>query len=78
MQVNVFISRSSGHLQDELLVLPMTPKAPIPKQYRVGWRYFATTDTTDAMFGDVDARAIEVEISSCGFAVVSPEAPDRQ
>jgi hypothetical protein len=77
MQVNVFISREAGHLHDKLLVLPMAPKAPIPKTYRVGWQYFATTDTADAMFGNVDPRAIEVELSSNGFAIVSPHAPDQ-
>jgi hypothetical protein len=77
MQVNVFVTRENDQLQGELLVLPMVPKAPIQKQYRIGWRYFATTDTADAMFGEIDARAIEVEISSTGFAIVSPDRHDR-
>jgi hypothetical protein len=78
MQVNVFVARESGRLQEALLILPMVPRAPIPKDYRVGWRYFATTDTDDALFGEIDARAIEVELENSGFALVSPKAPGRK
>jgi hypothetical protein len=77
MQVNVFVSRHDGQLRNEFLVLPLDLKAPVPKQYRVGWRYFATTNTTDHLFGDIDALAIEAEIGANGFAVVHP-APERQ
>ena len=78
MQVNVFVARESGQLADGLLVLPMVPKAPIPKQYRIGWHYFATTGTNDAMFGEIDARAIEVEIETSGFALVKPNGTEHQ
>jgi hypothetical protein len=76
MQVNVFVARHDGELGNEYLVLPMDPKAPIPKKYRTGWQYIAITSTTDHLFGDVDAVAIETEIKASGFAVVHP-APDR-
>ncbi|WP_299753155.1 hypothetical protein [Devosia sp.] len=56
----------------------MSPEAAIPPQYRVGWTYYATVDTGDRMFGDIDARGIEAEIASSGFALVKPEAPDRR
>lgn len=78
MQVNVFVSRQDGRLSNEYLVLPMDLKAPVPKQYRIGWQYYATTSTTDNLFGDIDALAIEAEIRASGFAVVSPEVPDRR
>lgn len=78
MNVNVFVTRVDGAVQTELLVLPLSPEAAIPPQYRTGWNYYATVDTGDHMFGDVDARAIEVEIALNGFAVVKPEAPDRR
>lgn len=78
MQVNVFVTRSEGELQRELLVLPLSPEAAIPEQYRSGWNNYATVDTGDRMFGDVDARAIEIELASSGFAVVTPQAPDRR
>lgn len=78
MNVNVFVARVDGALRNELLVLPLTPEAAIPAQYRVGWNYYATVDSGDRMFGDVDARAIEVEIATSGFAVVTPVAPDRR
>ena len=77
MNVNVFVTRVDGALQTELLVLPLSPQAAIPPQYRVGWNYYATVDTGDRMFGDIDARAIETEIAKSGFAVVKPTAPDR-
>jgi hypothetical protein len=78
MQVNVFITRSKGQLQRELLVLPMSPQSAIPPEYRSGWNYYATVDTRDQMFGNVDARAIETELANSGFAVVMPQTPDRR
>jgi len=70
MNVNVFVTRVDGTLQNDLLVLPMSPQAAIPEQYRTGWNYYATVDTGDRMFGDVDAQTIEAEIAPSGFAVV--------
>ena len=78
MNVNVFVTRIDGALQNDLLVLPVSPEAVIPAQYRTGWNYFATVDTSDHIFGAIDSRAIEVEIASSGFAVVKPKAPDRR
>lgn len=78
MQVNVFITRSEGQRQRELLVLPMSPQSAIPLEYRSGWNYYATVDTGDRMFGDIDARAIETELANSGFAIVTPLAPDRR
>ncbi|MGV8830424.1 MAG: hypothetical protein ACOH2N_00490 [Devosia sp.] len=72
MNVNVFVMRVDGALQAEMLLLPIVPRAPIPDKYRVDWEYFATVDTADGLFGDIDARAIEVEMASSGFAVVVP------
>ena len=78
MQVNVFITRKAGELQRELLVLPMSPQAAIPPEYRSGWTYYATVDTGDRMFGDLGAVAIEAELAKSGFVVVTPTAPDRR
>lgn len=78
MQVNVFVTRIEGKLQHELLVLPLSPQAAIPVQYRSGWNYYATVDTADRLFGDIDAKAIEAELEAAGFAVVVPEAPNRR
>lgn len=78
MQVNVFVTRRAGELQRELLVLPLSPEAAIPSEYRSGWNYYATVDTRDRMFGDVDARAIETELACSGYAVVTPRAADRR
>ncbi|HEV7344425.1 MAG TPA: hypothetical protein VGN60_02185 [Devosia sp.] len=78
MQVNVFVTRAEGKVQHDLLVLPLSPHSAIPPQYRNGWNYYATVDTGDRMFGDIDARAIERELASSGFAVVTPQAPDRR
>jgi len=78
MQVNVFVARVGEQLQTDLLVLPVSPQADIPPQYRVDWNHHATVDTSDPMFGDIDARAIEAEIAKSGFAIVKPEAPDRR
>jgi hypothetical protein len=78
MQVNVFVSRQEGRSRNEYLMLPMNVKAPVLKQYRVGWQYYATTSTTDNLFGDIDALAIDAEISASGFALVDPEVPDRR
>ncbi|MBW4653518.1 MAG: hypothetical protein KME20_10860 [Kaiparowitsia implicata GSE-PSE-MK54-09C] len=78
MQVNVFITRSEGQLQSDLLVLPMSPQSAIPPKYRTGWTYYATVDTGDRMFGDLDALAIENELAAAGFAIVTPQTPDRR
>ena len=43
----------------------------IPAQYRDGWRYYATVDTVDRMFGDIDARPIEAEIARSDLALPS-------
>jgi hypothetical protein len=77
MQVNVFVTRVEGQLQNNLLVLPISPQAAIPDQFRRGWNYYATVDTRDHIFGDVVAVAIEIEIANTGFAVVTPKVPDR-
>jgi len=78
MQVNVFVTRTAGQLQRELLVLPMSPEAAIPPKYRTGWNYYATVDTGDRMFGDLNAQSIERELASSGHVVVTPHAPDRR
>jgi hypothetical protein len=78
MQVNVFITRVEGQLQNKLLVLPMSPQSAIPPQYRVGWVYYARVDTRDRMFGDLDAVTLEAQIAAQGFAIVTPETPDRR
>ena len=78
MQVNVFITREDGQLQNKLLVLPISPQAAIPPQYRVGWVYYARVDTQDQMFGDLDAVTLEAKIAAEGFAIVVPETPHRR
>jgi hypothetical protein len=77
MNVNVFVMHVEGALQAEMLVLPLEPSAPVPEKYRTNWQYFATVDTSDKLFGGIDARAIEVEVASSGFAVVAPGEPRR-
>jgi len=78
MRVNVFVARVDGQLQNQLLVLPTSDQAAIPKQFRGGWTYYATVDSGDSMFGDVDASAVEDEIAASGFAVVTPTVRDRR
>lgn len=78
MNVNVFVTRVDGALQNELLILPLSPQAAIPPQYRVGWNYYTTVDSGDRMFGDIDTLAIEAEIAKSGFALFRPSAPDRR
>jgi hypothetical protein len=78
MNVNVFVTRVDGQLQRDLLAVPLAPTAVIPPQYRTGWTYYATVDTGDRMFGDVDATAIEAEIAASGFAVVKPKVEDQR
>ena len=78
MQVNVFVARIDGQLQNQLLVLPTSDQAAIPKQFRGDWTYYATVDSGDGMFGDVDASAVDAEIAATGFAVVTPTVHDRR
>lgn len=78
MQVNVFVTRREGELQREMLVLPLSPQTAIPPEYRSGWNYYATVDTGDRLFGDIDALAIEAELAASGYAIVKPEVPDRR
>jgi hypothetical protein len=75
MQVNVFITRQDGQLQNRLLVLPISPTAAIPKEYRSGWSYYATLDSADAMFSGLP---VDADLAAKGFAVVEPETPDRR
>jgi hypothetical protein len=78
MQVNVFITRENRQLQNTLLVLPISPTAAIPPEFRLGWIYFASVSTGDRMFGDTDAVSLEAQIASKGYAVVKPNVPDRR
>ena len=74
MQVNVFVGRAEGQLLNKLLLLPISPTAAIPKEYRSGWNYFATLDTRDAIFA---GKAVDSDLAARGFAVVLPDTPDR-
>ena len=78
MQVNVFITRKQGQLQRELLVLPVSPQTSVPPKYRSGWNYYATVDTRDRMFGEGGGDTIEAALARTGFAVMTPQAPDRR
>lgn len=77
MLVNIFVTRQDGAMQN-LMVPPLAPTAAIPAQYRTGWNYYATVDTGDRLFGNIDAVAVETELANSGFALVSPEIPDRR
>jgi len=76
MQVNVFVIPRDS--ENKLLVLPMSPDAAIPPQFQKGWFYYASVSSGDALFGDVDATTIEDGIAASGFALVSPEVPNRR
>lgn len=78
MRVNVFVSAVEHALAAKMLVLPDEVQAAMPEDYRAGWTYFATVDTADGIFGDIDARAIEIEMSANGYAVVQTTVPDRE
>ncbi|HEY8360203.1 MAG TPA: hypothetical protein VIL30_22330 [Ramlibacter sp.] len=78
MQVNVFITRKDGQLQNKMLVLPIDPKAAIPAEFRLGWVYYATTSTADRMFFEIGQHQLERDLASRGFVIVRPEAPDRR
>lgn len=72
MRVNVFVMRRDGETPSELLVLPMPPEAATQQNYETAWNYYATVDTGNRIFGDVDGQVIEAELASSGFAVVTP------
>jgi hypothetical protein len=78
MRVNVFITRQQGQSRNELLVLPASAQSAIPPQYQAGSTYYATTDTADRMFGDIDTSELEADVADQGFAIVKPATPDRQ
>jgi hypothetical protein len=67
MQVNVFIAREDGQLQNKLLALPTMPTAAILKECRDGWTYFARVETGDGMFGDLDVASLEKADSGKGL-----------
>jgi hypothetical protein len=77
MQVNVFVIQVEQAVHTELLVLPLSREVVIPPQFQRGWKYYATVDSSDSLFRGIDARAIEIEIESTGFAVVKPMLSDR-
>lgn len=74
MQVNVFVTRKAGELQHQLLVLPMSPSAAIPPEYRSGWTYFATTTSEDAMFR---SAKVEDDIARQGYCLVETVTPSH-
>ncbi|HEY8576836.1 MAG TPA: hypothetical protein VIL88_10915 [Devosia sp.] len=78
MRVNVFITREDGQFLNKLLVLPASVQSVIPEQFRGAWDYYATVDSGDGMFGDVDAVTVEAAIATSGFAVVTPKVEDRR
>ncbi len=61
-------------MQNIMLVLPVTPTAPIPKAYEKGWIYFDTFDSSDAVFRGAD---VELHLQTKGYALVDAEALDR-
>jgi hypothetical protein len=76
MIVNVFVTGVDHALKAELLVLPERAAESVPDKFTDGWTYFATVDTFDSIFGEIDGRAIELEMSASGFAVVQTAAPE--
>jgi hypothetical protein len=75
MRVNVFTPGAKPSLQDKMLVLPDPMETAIPDAIEADWRYFATVDTGDGIFGEIAASAIEAEISSNGYALVQTARP---
>lgn len=78
MLVNVFVMRRDGETPSELLVLPLSPEVATQQAYQTAWNYYATVDTGDRIFDDVDAQALEATLARLGFAVITPIAPDQR
>jgi hypothetical protein len=68
MKVNVFM-RARGADRNRLLAVPVLPEGEAPPEFHKGWQYFATVETTDAMFRSVK---VDEEISAQGYCVFSP------
>lgn len=76
MQVNVFVTHHEGDAKTKLLVLPSSANSSIPPQFRLGWTYYATTNTSDQMFGDTDAVTLEAKLAMQGYAIIKPITPE--
>jgi hypothetical protein len=76
MQVNVFVTHNEGDAKVKLLVLPSSANSSIPPQFRLGWTYYATINTSDRMLGDTDAVTLEAKLAMQGYAIIKPGTPD--
>jgi hypothetical protein len=77
MQVIVFTARADAE-NSTLLVLPDSPEAIIPSDFKVDWEYYAAVKTSDRLFHGVDAATIKDEIAANGFAIVSAQEPNMK
>ena len=68
MQVNVF-TRMDGAAEGLMLVVPVKPAEPVPRQAYKRWQYIATIDSSAPMFRSVK---VEEAISSQGYCVFEP------
>ena len=68
MRVNVF-TRTDSRRQNLMLAVPANPEEMISLKLRKRWQYFATVDTSDAMFRLVK---VEEDISAQGYCVFIP------
>jgi hypothetical protein len=68
MKVNVFM-RARGADGDRLLAVPALPDGMAPPEFHKGWQYFATVETSDAMFRSVE---VDEDIAAQGYCVFTP------
>lgn len=70
MQVNVFITRKDGQLQNKLLVLPYGTESEIPARLqRYTWSNFAISNTNDKLLHGAKLD-IEMQINAVGYALI--------
>lgn len=70
MQVDVFIAPQESARRNMMLVLPTELTGIDLPSFDERWEFFATLDSSDAMFRSTD---VEYEISDQGFCMFNPD-----
>ena len=66
MQVDVFIAPVESAQRDTMLVLPTIPRGIGLPKFDEQWEFFATLDSSDAMFR---LASIDADISEQGYSM---------
>ena len=72
MQVDVFMAPPHSAERDTLLVIPVEPRGIRSPKFHRRWEFFATLDSSDAMFRSARIDADISELGYCMFRCPDP------